>query len=58
MPKDDFRRIDELVLVYRSEGTGEYHDQRAADLVESGTLIDPDGPTMGDDMQIVGYRLI
>lgn len=27
-------------------------------LVQSGTLIDSEGPNIGDDMPILGYRLI
>lgn len=58
MPENTFGNIGELVLVYRSESTGEHYEQPAADLVASGTLIDPEGSTEGDDMPIVGYRLV
>ena len=40
-----------MVLVYKSEN-GEFHTQEWQDLVESGTLIDPE---TGDDMEIVGW---
>lgn len=53
-----FLPINELTLIYRSEGSGKYYTQPAADLTESGTLIDPDGPTMGDDMPMIGYTSV
>lgn len=58
MGDTDFTSIERLVLVYRSEGTQALYEQPASDLVTSGTLIDPDGPTAGDDMALVGYRLV
>lgn len=45
--------IDTLILVYRGED-GTLHTQAAEDLVESGTLIDPD---TGDDMDLIGWRV-
>lgn len=38
-------------VVYRAE-SGEYHYQPYTDLVDAGTLIDPDS---GEDMPIVGW---
>lgn len=58
MPENTFHPIEKLVLIYRSEGTGKYYDQPASDLTDSGTLIDPEGPNAGDDLSIVGYRLV
>lgn len=57
-PQNTLHPIAELLLVYRSEGTGKYFTQQASDVVVTGTLIDPDGPNAGDDMAIVGYRLV
>lgn len=55
---NSFRPISELTLIYRSEGSGKHYTQPAADLTQAGTLIDPDGPTAGDDMPIVGYQQV
>lgn len=41
----------DMFLVYRDE-TGILHTQHWSDLVEIGTLIDPD---TGDDMELVGW---
>ena len=46
--------LRKLVLIYRDEA-GNLHEQRAEDLPNCGTLIDPDN---GDDMELVGWRVV
>ena len=46
--------LDSMLIVYTDEQKRLY-DQPLSDLPDSGTLIDPD---TGDDMPIVGYRLV
>lgn len=46
--------IHKLVLIYQDEDGG-LHEQFAVDLVESGTLINPE---TGEDMDLVGWRII
>ena len=45
--------IELLILVYQNED-GDLFEQNAADLVYSGTLIDPE---TGDDLDLVGWKL-
>lgn len=51
MPKQIIRPLSEIVLVYEAED-GSRHEQYPEELVESGTLIDPD---TGEDMALIGY---
>lgn len=44
---------EKVVLVYR-DSSGTQHRQMAADVVEVGTLIDPE---TGDDMEIIGVEV-
>ena len=44
--------IKSLVLIYRNEN-GDLFEQRATDLVSSGTLSDAD---TGDDLDLIGWR--
>ena len=44
--------INTLVLIYRNEN-GELFEQRATDLVSSGTLTDAD---TGEDLELIGWR--
>lgn len=48
------KNLDSMLIVYTDEQKRLY-DQPLSDLPDSGTLIDPD---TGDDMPIVGYRLV
>ena len=45
--------IELLILIYQNEN-GDLFEQYAADLVCSGTLIDPE---TGDDLDLVGWKL-
>ena len=44
--------ISTLVLIYRNED-GDLFEQRATDLVSSGTLTDAD---TGEDLELIGWR--
>lgn len=44
--------INTLVLIYRNDD-GELFEQRATDLVSSGTLSDAD---TGEDLELIGWR--
>lgn len=48
------QNLDSVHIIYTNE-KGCLYDQPLSDLPDSGTLIDPD---TGDDMPIVGYRLV
>ena len=48
------KNLDSVHIVYTDEKSHLY-DQPLSDLPDSGTLIDPD---TGDDMEIVGYKLV
>lgn len=48
------KNLDSMYIVYTDEQKRLY-DQPLSDLPDSGTLIDPD---TGDDMPIVGYKLV
>ena len=48
------KNLDSVHIVYTDE-KGCLYDQSLSDLPDSGTLIDPD---TGDDMEIVGYKLV
>lgn len=46
--------IRKLVLIYQDKA-GNFYEQLATDLVESGTLINPE---TDEDMDLVGWRII
>lgn len=46
--------IRKLVLIYRDEA-GDFYEQPATDLVEVGTLINPE---TDEDMALVGWRVV
>lgn len=48
------KNLDSMIIVYTDE-KGCLYDQPLSDLTDVGTLIDPD---TGDDMEIVGYKLV
>lgn len=48
------KNLDSVHIVYTDEN-GHLYDQPLSDLPDVGTLIDPD---TGDDMEIVGYKLV
>ena len=48
------KSLDSMHIVYTDE-KGHLYDQSLSDLPDVGTLIDPD---TGDDMEIVGYKLV
>lgn len=48
------KNLDSMRIVYTDE-KGHLYDQLLSDLPDVGTLIDPD---TGDDMEIVGYKLV
>lgn len=48
------KNLDSVHIVYTDE-KGHLYDQPLSDLPDVGTLIDPD---TGDDMEIVGYKLV
>lgn len=48
------KNLDSMIIVYTDEN-GHLYDQLLSDLPDVGTLIDPD---TGDDMEIVGYKLV
>lgn len=48
------KNLDSMIIVYTDE-KGCLYDQPLSDLPDVGTLIDPD---TGDDMEIVGYKLV
>lgn len=46
--------ISKLTLVYRGDSGDLYITQPGADIMYSGTLIDPD---TGDDMELIGFYI-
>ena len=52
--RPNFRYAQEVVLLYE-DNEGNLYEQPLTDLVEVGTLIDPES---GEDLQVVGIDLV
>ena len=48
----DIFDLDSLVLIYENEA-GDLFEQSGADLIDSGTLIDPETE---EDLELIGWR--